>query len=278
MTSFCLAILTALVLSLAPTGPAAAQPADSLAAAKERGTLRIGVTQAPPWFIKDPRSGEWSGLGVLMGNQLAADLGVSPELVEVTWGTAIAALQADKIDIQFIMDATPERKKVVDFPAHPVLYISLALLTRDGVQVENWADVNREDFSIAVPQSTSMDEFLTAQVPQANIQRFPDSAAAIAAMQSGRVDSLSLYFPPLLAAQQKLRRGQIVLPKPVHNSPTSAAIRRESDPAFLNWVDEALYGYYTSGNTQKWYEETLTQIGIDPKDAPPVQRELLDRQ
>lgn len=263
-----LALAVAMLLLFATSGLATAQ--STMEALKERGTLRIGVVQTPPWFSKDPRTGEWTGLGVSIGTQLAADLGVKPELVEVTWATAVAALQADKIDIQFVMDATPERAKVVDFPEHPLLYISLALLT-DGVSAESWSDLNNPDFSVAVPQSTSMDQFLTANMPEAVIQRFPDNAAAIAAFQSGRVKGLSLYYPPLLAAQQKLQRGEIILPKPVHSSPTNSAVRQEEDKTFVNRVDELLFGYYSSGQTQGWYEDALTRLGLDPKKAPPVQ-------
>ena len=37
------------------------------------GGLRVGVTQAPPWYSKDPKNGEWStGLGVSMGKAMAA--------------------------------------------------------------------------------------------------------------------------------------------------------------------------------------------------------------
>ena len=35
-------------------------------AIQDRGTLRIGVTQAPPWFTKDISSGEWR-LGNCLG-------------------------------------------------------------------------------------------------------------------------------------------------------------------------------------------------------------------
>ena len=57
--------------------------------------LRMGVTQAPPWYSKNPTTGEWdSGLIVSIGQSMAEELGVELETVEVTWATAIAALQA----------------------------------------------------------------------------------------------------------------------------------------------------------------------------------------
>ena len=66
---------------------------------------------------------------VSIGKAMAEELEVELEMVEVTWATAIAALQADKIDMMFL-DATPKRAMVVDYPFQPLLYISLAVLAR----------------------------------------------------------------------------------------------------------------------------------------------------
>lgn len=41
-----------------------AQTGGTLDQIKQRGSLRIGVTQAPPWFSKDPKTG--SGRPVLV--------------------------------------------------------------------------------------------------------------------------------------------------------------------------------------------------------------------
>ena len=90
---------------------------------RDNGVLRVGVTQAPPWYSKDIVSGEWTGgLGVSMGKAMAETLGVTFEPVEVTWGTAVAALQADRIDLMFVLDATDARKEAVNFPETPLLY------------------------------------------------------------------------------------------------------------------------------------------------------------
>ncbi len=261
-------------LALAPL-PALAQAGGTLAAVKQRGSLRVGVTQAPPWYSKDPKSGEWSsGVGVSMGKAMATALGVKFEPVEVTWGTAIAALQGNRIDLMFMMDATPERAQAVDFPATPLLFYSLAVLAKDDLPAKTWAELNKPEVRIAVPQASSMDKFLSEHVAKANIQRFPGNAEAIAAFQSGRVDAVCLFHPPLLAARQKLGTGKIVVPAPAFSQASSVALRKEDKP-FVDWVDKEIGQFYKSGQTQKWYEEFLAGFGLDPKSAPPVMKELL---
>jgi polar amino acid transport system substrate-binding protein len=247
-----------------------------MAAVKQRGVLRVGVTQAPPWYSKDPKSNEWtSGLGVSMGKAMASALGVKFEAVEVTWGTAIAALQGNKIDLMYMLDATPERAQAVDFPATALLYYSLAVLARDDLPVRAWADLNNEKVRIAVPQASTMDKFVSETTPKAQIQRFPGNAEAIAAFQAGRVEAVCLFHPPLLAARQRLGSGKIVVPTPVRSQASSVAVRKEDDKSFVNWVDQAIAAHYKSGQTQKWYEEFLAGFGLDPKTVPPVMKEML---
>ncbi len=255
---------------------AGAQEGSTMTQVKQRGMLRVGVTQAPPWYSKDPRSGEWAtGVGVSIGRAMAADLGVKFEPVEVTWGTAVAALQSNKIDLMYMLDATPERAQAVNFPAAPLLYYSLAVLTKDSLEVRTWEDLNKPAIRIAVPQASSMDKFLTEKVPNATIQRFPANPEAIAAFQAGRVDAVCLFHPPLLAARQRLGTGKIVVPTPALSQPSSVAVRKEDDKTFLNWVDASIAKHYQSGQTQKWYEEFLAGFGLDPKAVPPVMKELI---
>jgi polar amino acid transport system substrate-binding protein len=272
---FSLSAMAAGTVSLALPTVALSQSTATLDTVKQRGSLRVGVTQAPPWYSKDPKTGDWSsGVGVSLGKAMATTLNVKFEPVEVTWGTAIAALQSNKIDIMYMLDATPERAQAVDFPKAPLLYYSMAVLARDDLAVSKWADLNQASVRIAVPQASSMDKFLTENVSKAAIQRFPGNAEAIAAFQSGRVDAVCLFHPPLLAVRQKLGSGKIVVPTPVLSQPSSAAVRKD-DKAFLDFVDNAFATYYKNGQTQKWYEEFLVGFGLDPKTMPPVLKERL---
>jgi polar amino acid transport system substrate-binding protein len=255
--------------------PFAARAEGTLEAVKKRGTFRVGVTQAPPWFSKDPKTGQWnSGLGVFFGKAMADKLGVKMETVEVSWGNSIAALQADKIDIMFMIDATPERKQAVDFPESPLLWYALAALAKDDLAVKTWEDLDKPGVKIAVPQASSMDRYVSAHCAKADIQRFPDNAAAIAAFQSGRVDAVVLFHPPLLAARQKLGKGKLVVPTPAEWQASSTALR-QGDSEFAAWVNTQLAESYKSGQTEKWYEQAVADFGLDPKLAPPVMKEMV---
>lgn len=240
----------------------------------ERGSLRIGVVQAPPWFYKDLATNQWSGFGYSVGKSMAETLGVKLETVEVTWGSAIAAIQANKIDVMFVIDATPKRALAVDFPAQPLLYYALAVLAREDLKVDNWSDLNKSGIKISVTQGTTMERYLTKHLPKATILRFPSNGESVAAFQSKRVDAVSLFHPPLIAMRKKMGRGKIVVPKPVRASASSAAVRLEDDKRWRDWVNTAISYYYTTDASQKWYEDFLTGFGIDPKTVPAIKKEL----
>lgn len=240
----------------------------------QRKSLKIGVVQAPPWFLKDPATGKWSGFGYSVGAAMAETLDVKLETVEVTWGSAIAALQANKIDIMFVLDATPKRALAVDFPAQPLLYYALAVLGREDLKMDNWSDLNKSGIKLSVTQGTTMERYVTKHLPKATILRFPSNGESVAAFQSGRVDAVSLFHPPLIAMQKKMGKGKIVVPKPVRASASSAAVRLEEDKRWRDWVNTAISYWYITGESQKWYEEFLSDFGLDPKAVPAIQKEL----
>ena len=255
--------------------PLVARAEGTLDEIKKRGTIRLGVTQAPPWYSKDPKTGEWtSGLGIFMGKAMAQTLGVKLEPVEVSWGNAIAALQGNKIDLMFVIDATAERKQAVDFPEAPLLYYSLSVLARDDLAVKAWEDLNKPGLKISCAQATTIEAYVTKNLPKAEIQKFPGNVEAIAAFQSGRVDAVAMVHPPLLAAKQKLGKGQLVVPTPAESVPSSTAARK-GDTAFVAWLDKTTGDYYRSGQSEKWYEQALADFGLDPKTVPPIMKEMM---
>jgi polar amino acid transport system substrate-binding protein len=258
-------------MSLASTAHAADD--STWDAIKKRGSLRVGVIQAPPWFFNDPKKDEWSGLGVSVGKAMAKELSVDFKPVEVTWGTAVSALQANKIDIMFVLDATPGRAVAVEFPSQPLLYYALAVLADDDLAIKTWDDLNKESIKIAVTQGTSMDTYVTARLDKANILRFPSNGESVAAFQSKRVNAVSLFHPPLIAMRKKIGRGQIVIPSPIRQSASSAGVRREADKTFRDWVNTTISYYYITGQTQAWYQDFLVEFGVDPETVPAIRRE-----
>ena len=239
-------------------------------AIKNRGSLRLGVVNTPPWFLKDPSTRKWSGLGYYIGKEMADVLNVKLDTVEVQWGTSIPALQANKIDLMFFLDSTPARAKAVAFPTVPVVDIPLAVLHQDKIKAESWTDLDKSGVTVAVPQGTSMDAFITKRLTKAEILRFPSNAESVAAFQSGRSNVVCMFLPPLVKLQKKIGRGTITLPKPAHSSSATVALRYETDKRFFDWVSSSIFYWYNTGTIDEWFKKTLVELDIDPDEVPGV--------
>lgn len=252
---------------------ATAQNTSTWDAIQERGTLRLGVASSDPWYFNDPMTGEWSGLGVLLGQALADDLGVELETVETSYGNAASALQADRIDIMFVLDKTPERAESIDFLDDPLFYYSLAVLHDEGTDASTWEALNDPSINMGVTLGTSIDSFVTEQLPNANISRYPSNDETVASFQSGRSNVVSMFAPALTMLQLRVGRGVITLPEPVRAVPTSAGFRREEDSRWRDYLNETLSEYYTSGKVQELYEQYLESRGIDPSTVPSLDQQ-----
>lgn len=266
------ALIGALALAAISSSNALAEPS-TWQQIKSSGELRIGVTPGEPWYFKDPASGQWSGIGYRMGQQIADDLHVKLVPVETTWGNCVAALQANQIDVMFVLDPTEERKKAVDFPDAPFFWYAQGVLVRDGLAAKSWSDLDRDDVKLAVTLGTAPDRDLTQRLAKAKIERFQNMDEAIAAFYAGRVDGAAFYHPALVMQQARVRKGKVVIPEPVVALSTSAGIRREDDKQFRDFLSQEFDRYYKGGETEAFYEQFLKARGIDPSKAPPVVKE-----
>lgn len=265
----------AAALALAPVSQAAAQgTGNTLQAIRDKGELRIGVAPGEPWFFRDQRTNQWHGIGWGVGVALARELNVRPVPVETTWGNAVAGLQANQFDVMFVLDATPQRALAIDFPVQPMFFYAQGLLLRPGLTITAWEEANKAEIRLGVVLGTSPDRDVTARLPRAQIERFPTADEVAAAFQAGRVDAIALFHPALVMLRSRVRRGTVVLPTPILAASTSAGVRREADKTWRDWLGLTLAHMYTTGATQKIYEEYLTFRGIEPGQAPPVMREM----
>lgn len=267
MMSLALGAGIAMGAGMATVAHAATSTMEQIKQSKE---FRIGVAPGDPWYYKDPSTGAWSGVGLLIGQKIAADLGAKLVPVETTWGNSVAALQANQIDAMFVLDATAERKKALDFPANPLLYYKQGVLVKKGLDAKTWADLDNANVRLGVVLGTATDLDLTKRLPKANLQRFANTDEAVSAFMANRVDGIAFYHPVLVIAYSHIHKGAVVIPSPEISLPTSAGIRQEADPTFKNFLNAEFAKYYKDGTIQKLYAQYLQTKGVDASQMPSV--------
>lgn len=273
------AVRRGLLVGLVGLGLLAGLPAQAqtLEKVKKSGELRIGVAPGDPWYYRDPATGQWTGVGVLMGEQIAKNIGVKMVPVETTWANSVAGLQSGQFDVMFVLDATEERKRAIDFPAAPMLWYAQGVLAKDGLTVKNWSDLDKPTVRVGVALGTATDRDLTKRLPNAKIERFTNTDETVAAFNAGRVDAIGFYHSVLTIAYSKIKKGSVQIPQPVVAIATSAGVRKEQEPAFRDMLDEQFKKLYASGQTQALYGQYLKTKGLDPDKMPGVTKESLEK-
>ncbi|MHA7773595.1 transporter substrate-binding domain-containing protein [Roseibium sp. M-1] len=173
----------ALAVALSAASPASAELKDILAA----GKIKIATPENFPPFGSLGSEGEYEGYDIDVAKMIAEDLGVELELVPVTSKQRIPFLETDKADLVIAtLGANPERAKSIWF-SHAYAPFFSGAFAKPDVAVSGIADLAGK--KIAVTGGTLEDLAITEDAPaDAEIIRFGDNAATIAAYVSGQAD------------------------------------------------------------------------------------------
>lgn len=242
----------------------------SLDRVKASGKLRIGgIPDGAPYYQKSLTDGSWRGFYIDICKKLAEDLGVELDILETTWGNSVLDLQANKVDVFFGLNPTPERQKVIDFSG-PVFKNSFSLVVKDGVEGAEWADFDRDTMRIAVDAGSSHDAAVGRHTPKAQISRLKTQSDATAALQAGRVDAQCLVLILALTLKAKNARiGNVVIPGPVDFTTSNAGFRREDDNSWREFVDGWITEHRDNGFIRQAIITNMELVGVTEADFPP---------
>lgn len=232
--------------------------------------LRIGaVAGAAPYYHKDLASGEWQGFMIDFAKSLAASLSVKLDINETTWGNAVLDLQANKLDVFFGLNPTPQRALVVDF-SDPLFNNAFVLLARKDFNPKTWAELDDPSVKIAVDIGSSHDQMITKTCPKAQIIRLEKSADASLAVQSGRADAQVLVTVLALTVVSKNPAiGHVVLPTPVQATTTNLGFRKETDRAWVEYVNKWIAQTRAGGKVKDVVLSNLQKLsGVRPDQVP----------
>ncbi|MFI4987069.1 MAG: transporter substrate-binding domain-containing protein [Alphaproteobacteria bacterium] len=189
---------------------------------------------SPPFGILD-KDGKPDGSEIATARQLAKDLGVELELVQVTAPNRIPALLAGRADVAISsLSITFERAMTVAF-ANPHGALSIVITAAQGVAIKSAADLAGK--RIGLTRATLEEATVPKAAPQGtNIVYFDDIAATIQALLSGQVDAAGMSA---FAAKSVAERNP---DKKLENKFTVttayyAAAVRPADHELLQWIN-----------------------------------------
>ncbi len=269
---YALAIGSGAALASAIASPASAEttPDNTLDAIRAKKMLRIAVLPGElPYFKKDLATGEWSGFAIEMANDIARILDVKLEYVESTYGNSILDLQANKIDLGFALNPTPQRALVVDFTI-PVFQHPFGAMLKKGLQATTWADVNKPEITIAVDVGSANETVARRFAPKATIKSLKSRDEVMLEMSAGKADCVvNALILGLTAIAKNPNLGTYkLLQKPTVAIPSSMAVRREPDKRWRDFLSVWVDYNRGIGQMREWFLKGLALSDVKPEDVP----------
>ncbi|MEL6920809.1 MAG: transporter substrate-binding domain-containing protein [Pseudomonadota bacterium] len=233
------------------------QAAADLSEILSEGTIQIAVPESFPPFGSLGPEGEYVGYDVDVAKLIAEDLGVELELVPVNSSQRIPFLETDRVDLVISsMGANPERAKSIWFSSAYAPFFSGAFAASDK-DIGSMDDLS--GMSIAVTGGTLEDLALTERGPSdAEIIRFGDNAATLAAYSSGQVDVL--VTGNTVAAQLSADNADIDLETKfiIQESPAFIGVK-QGNLDLLQWVNVFILHKKLGGQLNELSETHLGQ-------------------
>jgi len=231
--------------------------AGSLRQVLNAGKLRVGISLAAPWAMRD--DGELRGFEIDVARKLAADMGVEPEFLRYEHDGLLRALESGEIDLiaaGFVI--TPERALHVNFSQpYQTGGIGIATNVESTAAIERLEELNHPDFRLAAVEGSVAADIARRILPRARLQEFGDAAAAIDSLVAGLVD-IYLEEEPLPQYLALEHPGTIDVPisRPLVETRSAFAVSR-GDPdflAFLNaWIEAREADTWLPTTTQYWF-------------------------
>lgn len=206
-----------------------------------RGSIRVGTTgDYAPYSFRDLDTGGFRGFDIEVAKRLAADLGVKLDLVQATWPTLMAGLQAGKYDIVASgVTVTPERAEAAQFSA-PYLHPRFVPIVRrrDLGRFKTLADIDQPGVRVALQQGTAAEQAGRRAFTHATLKPVLDPVIDYTEVLAGRADATftdNLYFASTIGAQYP----ELAMVEGENDASSDIALLTvQGDPKLKAWLDD----------------------------------------
>lgn len=226
-------------LVLLPAQEAPAQQTESrLYEVTQSGTLR--VCQYPAYYsisFRNPQSGEIEGIDADLSKELAKELGVELEIVESSFGTFIADLQADKCEIgMFGVGATLQRAQAVAF-SEPYLLTSIYAVGREDGSIASWDEIDQAGNKVAVSLGSYIEPFMKDYLRNAEVVSVAPPATREGELVAGRVDVIMTDYPTAVKVTDEFDWAVTIAPTETLRLTPYSYVVPHGDQIWLNYVN-----------------------------------------
>ncbi len=216
---------------------------------REQRMLRAGIQVALPWLGQNPKTGQFFGPSIELGERIAQLLGVELKLVTTGWDVMIAGLQGNQYELTIAaMFATAKRREVVDFVVYSETGTCWAV-RKDNDKINTLEDFNQPSVTFGSFVGTGTTAAAMAKYPKAkfhNVVMPVGGANRFEDVLTRRIDVAHLDSPRALLVAHQQPQLKIIPGGPEHcmknpDIPFEIAMAiNYGDPEFKKFLERAV--------------------------------------
>lgn len=259
---FCWLLLIAGGVQAADQSAAATLSFSQILAAQK---VRIGTYLAAPYAVRGS-DGKLTGSEVDIGERLARDMGVKPEIKIYEWEQLLPALQRGEIDIIVAgLSVTPQRALQVYF-SNPYASSGVSIATNSKLTAgfKSLDSLNKPDIAIGVLPGSISEQVARDIFAKASIKTFPDEAQAEEALVKGLLHAFVRSEPgPKFLALKHPKEVDVPISRPLLSTREAFAVRR-GDSDFINFLNAWIVAREADAwltSTRKYWFDSLDWQG-----------------
>jgi len=252
-----LVVLLALCLIFAFAACAADEDNTDDTTTDEAAVLVMGTNAAfPPYEYY--QENQIVGIDAEIAAAIADKLGMKLQIMDMEFGSIIAAVQTGKADIGMAaMTVTEDRLESVNFTTSYATGVQVIIVAADS-PITSLDDLYAEgaDYQIAVQQDTTGDIYATDDFGDDRVQRYNKGADAVLALTSGRADCVIIDNEPaksFVAANE----GLVILDTEYAVEDYAICVAKDNT-ALLEQINTALAELIDDGTVQTIVDKYIT--------------------
>ncbi|MEM1483274.1 ABC transporter substrate-binding protein [Oscillospiraceae bacterium PP1C4] len=193
---------------------------------KAAGKLVMLTNATFPPFEYIGADGKVAGVDADVAAEVAKDLGVELEIVDMNFDLLIDSVKADKGDFAAAgMTINPERLEQVDFSMEYVKSAQYVIVKKDSTIATDKLD----GLTIAVQESTTGDFYATDDVKAKEVLRFKNATETGAALKAGKCDAVIIDKLPAEAIAANSNGELVVLPQSLTEESYAFAVKKGNE-------------------------------------------------
>jgi polar amino acid transport system substrate-binding protein len=257
-----------LLMALASTVTHADSTLDKI---KQRNKIVAGVLlSGGPFGSIDPATQKPIGWGVELAGDIARQLNVELETVQVHPSNRVQLLQQGKVDILIAgMELTTERAEILGYAPTPFYKVGGTAISPVAGEIRNWSDLKGK--VVCLSQGSSYAKPLTSEYG-ATVKGFKSSSESLLALRGGNCAAAvhdAILLNPLVSSNPEWKDYRTLTPELIPGDSVVWVRKGEDDAASA--INNIVQGWHRSG----WLIATEKRLNITP--ASPALRELHEK-